>query len=121
MMKVSRIASILCAGILLMGVALWVDNYIYWRRPSSVPVSAVKQVGIGWNYWIDCRPATNAEPNVCTIYQPRTGEVLRRQDYVLQDKARGASKDELNIEAWDGTSIRLKNGERLYPTATESR
>ncbi len=122
MKKGSRIALILCAGILLLaGAALWLDNYIYWKRPSSVPVSAVKQVGVGWNYWIDCKPATNADPNLCTIYQPRTGEVLRRQAFVLRDQGRGASKAELNVESWNGTYIQLRNGARLYPSGEEFR
>ena len=121
MRKVTRLLLLVCAGIVIvMGIALWVDNHTYWKRPSGVPFSAVRQVGMGWNYWIDCIPSTKAEPNICTIYQPRTGEVLKRETFVLREKDRGALKDELNIESWDGTSIHLKNGEQLYPSAAES-
>src|SRR5437660_12501324 len=120
MRKVTRLLLLVCAGIVIvMGIALWVDNHTYWKRPSGVPFSAVRQVGMGWNYWIDCIPATKAEPNMCTIYQPRTGELLKRETFVLREKGRGTLNEESNIESWDGTSIQRKNREKLYPAAAK--
>jgi hypothetical protein len=118
MKAVTRLVLSVIAGIgTVLGMALWVDNRIYWKRPSSVPLSAVRQVGVGWNYWIDCTPTTDTQPNVCTIYQPRSGEILKRGPFILREKGRGALKAELQLDSWDGTSIRLKNGERLDPVS----
>lgn len=91
------------------------DQLPFIRRPSGVPASATRMDAKGWRIWIDCIPGSDGKPNICTMYQARTGEILHRGRYVLNGSGKGATREELRIAYYDGTAIRLKNGTKLIP------
>src|SRR5580658_2751354 len=109
----------LSIGIALLALAftlfLVVDEYPYYRRPPGVPSTATRMDEKGWRMWVDCTPSISGEPNSCTMYVARTGEIEEHGQFVIRGTSRGANRGELHILYFDGTSVRLKNGMRLDP------
>ena len=103
------------AIVAVLSLVLLVDQYRFNRRPAGVPPSAIRISDKGSNWWLDCTPSVGAQPNICTVYAAKTGEVLRSSSFLLEGEKRGATREELQIAGYDGNVFLLKTGRKLVP------
>ena len=84
-------------------------------RPSTVPPSAIWAGGVDGGAWFECEVAASGQSNRCTIYNDYTGAVWMQGQFALRVEKRGATKEELAYEAFDGIRIHLRGGKVLDP------
>jgi len=88
-------------------------------RPKGVPASAVWAGGVDGGAFFECAPSRQGEPNTCTVYNDRTGEVYMKGKFVLAGQSRGAKADELKYDSADGNRIYLEHDLVLSPLPQE--
>ena len=107
-MKKLRIGIALVIVMIVFVVAA--DSYLFKRRPKNVPVEAVFGNDKGNHIWIACESGGAGQPNHCTFYAPRNGEVIKTDSFVLEGTLAGLPKDQLSIVSFDYETITTTRG-----------